>query len=575
MSKSKFNWEIEKSNILTYIDKGKTNIEISIIYNVSPDYIKVILRRLGIRRRKENNIKLTIDKNQLYKLLLVDNYRFKDISIKYGVTVSEVRRICIEYGIYDEYMVKLGKKSFVNDKTNSPIGTNEIVPIKYSYPIVNSIYLVNNYKNIQEFIYIPEFNKWIPLNRLTSFLKENNINVDLWRLRWIYKFNGTLEEEINKIIEIKYSDKFSDSKRIIKESLINDINYKCDFFCTKIDLINEYFNSRDKELIFINYDFSKVPHLIKSRTSKFIISTYLESKLISFETDFESFIENKQDGKEIGMFKGLINRFFSYKDDFENIIKNYTDIVDYSFVEFKGMDTDILLKCKICDTIYSQTPKEHIRSLSNLDIHGCPNCKFKFFKSFQSYSFTDFINRSIEVNGDLFDFTNSDFIDLQTPIYFIDKNTKELLYNKPCNILKGFCNKNISSGEIYVKEWINSNNINYYPHKYINYIEGRSTSRVIIDFIIIYNNCEIWIEYNGIQHYKFNSFFHDSKEDFYVQLSRDQNVRDYCKNNNISFIEIPYTYNTYKKVKNLLDRVILGGEDINTIIDYSSLYKNN
>ena len=57
------------------------------------------------------------------------------------------------------------------------------------------------------------------------------------------------------------------------------------------------------------------------------------------------------------------------------------------------------------------------------------------------------------------------------------------------------------------------------------------------------------------------------------QLRRDQNIRDYCKENNITLIEIPYTYNTYEKVKDLLDRVILTGEDINTIIDYQSLYK--
>lgn len=60
----------------------------------------------------------------------------------------------------------------------------------------------------------------------------------------------------------------------------------------------------------------------------------------------------------------------------------------------------------------------------------------------------------------------------------------------------------------------------------------------------------IAIEYNGIQHYKYHSWFHASIEDFEYQLKRDALKRDFCKNNNIILIEIPYTKNT--KVKEFL-----------------------
>lgn len=50
-------------------------------------------------------------------------------------------------------------------------------------------------------------------------------------------------------------------------------------------------------------------------------------------------------------------------------------------------------------------------------------------------------------------------------------------------------------------------------------------------------------------------------------------LENIVKENNIILIEIPYTYNTYEKVEQLLNRVILNGEDINSIIDYSKLYK--
>ena len=89
------------------------------------------------------------------------------------------------------------------------------------------------------------------------------------------------------------------------------------------------------------------------------------------------------------------------------------------------------------------------------------------------------------------------------------------------------------------------------------------------------NNSVTWIEYNGPQHYRRIKYF-DKGDDlmFEKQLQRDENVRDYCKNNHIQLIEIPYTYKDYESVKDLLDRVILNGEDINSIIDYSSLYNN-
>ena len=83
----------------------------------------------------------------------------------------------------------------------------------------------------------------------------------------------------------------------------------------------------------------------------------------------------------------------------------------------------------------------------------------------------------------------------------------------------------------------------------------------------------MWIEYNGLQHYKKVDYFHKTDEGFLKQLNRDNEVRKYCKENNIILIEIPYTYNTYEKVEQLLNRVILNGEDRNSIIDYSKLYK--
>jgi hypothetical protein len=50
------------------------------------------------------------------------------------------------------------------------------------------------------------------------------------------------------------------------------------------------------------------------------------------------------------------------------------------------------------------------------------------------------------------------------------------------------------------------------------------------------------VEYNGQQHYKYNSFMHGgSKDKFYGQQYRDKMKRDICKKLGIVLIEVPYT----------------------------------
>lgn len=55
------------------------------------------------------------------------------------------------------------------------------------------------------------------------------------------------------------------------------------------------------------------------------------------------------------------------------------------------------------------------------------------------------------------------------------------------------------------------------------------------------------VEYNGIQHYQYNKFFHRNKEHFLNQKYRDDMKRRICKDYNITLIEVPYTI----KVENI------------------------
>ena len=73
---------------------------------------------------------------------------------------------------------------------------------------------------------------------------------------------------------------------------------------------------------------------------------------------------------------------------------------------------------------------------------------------------------------------------------------------------------------------------------------------MFIDFYLPEHN--IFIEYNGKQHYEYVPYFHKSKEDFERQHSRDRIVRSYCEERGIKLIEIPYWLKD-NEVKNLLN----------------------
>ena len=65
--------------------------------------------------------------------------------------------------------------------------------------------------------------------------------------------------------------------------------------------------------------------------------------------------------------------------------------------------------------------------------------------------------------------------------------------------------------------------------------------RLRFDFCVFKNNkVKYLIEYQGEQHYKENSFM--GHDDFQSRIVRDKIKREYCQNNNIPLIVIPYTH---------------------------------
>ena len=102
-----------------------------------------------------------------------------------------------------------------------------------------------------------------------------------------------------------------------------------------------------------------------------------------------------------------------------------------------------------------------------------------------------------------------------------------------------------SNGELIVKEILQKNNINFIQQKqFDNCINPKTGRKLKFDFYLPDYNC--CIEYDGIQHFQSVEYF-GGKEGLQNNLYRDSIKNEFCRNNNIKLIRIPYTEENIEK----------------------------
>lgn len=82
------------------------------------------------------------------------------------------------------------------------------------------------------------------------------------------------------------------------------------------------------------------------------------------------------------------------------------------------------------------------------------------------------------------------------------------------------------------------------------------------------------IEYNGRQHYHFSEFMHKTNEKFEEYILRDNIKRDYCLQNKIALLEIPYT--EFDNIESIILEVLLKSEELSktAFYDFITNYTN-
>jgi len=114
----------------------------------------------------------------------------------------------------------------------------------------------------------------------------------------------------------------------------------------------------------------------------------------------------------------------------EKAIKIHGDTYDYSLVEYKNMKTKVTIGCKK-HGVFEQTPNNHVYVKS-----GCPKCYGN-----DKFTRNDFIERSIKIHNDLYDYCLVEYININKKVKIICKIHGEFLQSPRKHLYGNACHK--------------------------------------------------------------------------------------------------------------------------------------
>lgn len=392
------------------------------------------------------------------------------------------------------------------------------------------------------------------------------------------EYKSLSPKEIEKLVDERYINSNMPHTRtyLIKSFEENPSFNESRGLLVKEDFIEMFEKSRIGRVKY-NYDFSKVPDIIPSSNTKLIIIINEKdahgNEIGEWETDIKHFIYECNDPRKI-MGKKL--RELTLAQEKLNFIslakKKFGDLYSYDKVDYLNYFTKVWIKCNRCGNYFLVTPNNFLQSAGK----GCPDCvkidQQKRLEEMNKKQKEDALNRFKkelqDIYGDRFSFSESDFVNRRTYINFFDNLTGETINKCPdCFLLSS--ENSIWRGEYIIESILNEINIDY-KHKrkdtIIRGTKGRNSDIIYPDFVVENNGEKYIIEYNGEQHFKWVTWYHKTKEGYVKQLIRDENLKNYCLNNKINLIIIPYTITDYYEIKNLLYEIFINNKNFLDLI---------
>lgn len=175
----------------------------------------------------------------------------------------------------------------------------------------------------------------------------------------------------------------------------------------------------------------------------------------------------------------------------ERANKIHNNKYDYSLVDYKNNRTLIKIRCKNHDFIFSQRPYNHIKGEE-----GCVYC------SDLKMNTDKFIFKSTEIHKSKYDYSLVNYKNTRSQVKIIC-HEHGIFEQRPNDHLNGSgCPQcSTSKGETLIINYLTENNINFkYQYK---------VDKYYYDFYL--PDYDLYIEYDGIQHYKPISIFGGQK----------------------------------------------------------------
>jgi hypothetical protein len=205
-----------------------------------------------------------------------------------------------------------------------------------------------------------------------------------------------------------------------------------------------------------------------------------------------------------------------------NAIQKFGKVCDYSNITFINKRHKIHnIICKLCGENFSQYPLDHMIGQNGLGIpHG--KCSTYYRKCFNISRIMQILNQK--------DCTNTKITcKLCGKIFNIyDKKTSKCSCRMPSHAAR------------LIYQYLCENNICFADEVRLQNCKNRFGNYLQFDFCIYRNGYEIYLEYDGKQHFTEHNIFRE-KTSFERQILNDKDKNKYCVKNNLILFRIPYT----------------------------------
>jgi very-short-patch-repair endonuclease len=188
----------------------------------------------------------------------------------------------------------------------------------------------------------------------------------------------------------------------------------------------------------------------------------------------------------------------SNKEDFINkSIEKHGDLFNYESVDYINNKIKVEIICPKHGG-FLQRPNDHLTG------YGCKKCQYEKTSKENRYTKEIFVNKSIEIHGNKFDYDFADYVKSEIKVNIICP--KHGIFKQTPHAHMGgngcpFCHE--SKGEKEVARILAKYNIPFIRQKTFN--DLKDISYLYYDFYL--PNHKLMIEYHGIQHWKPLKFF--------------------------------------------------------------------